>query len=300
MPVPPRRPPQLRGRVFRGSQAIARGLLTKNELRSSAWRSLFRDIYIDAQVPVSHRVRCTAAARWLIPEHAAIAGRAAAALYGATEVALDDPIDIIVPRGTRFGPVAGLRVHTSRMAPDDVTKRDGIAVTTPHRTCWDLARWLDVVEAVAVTDALMARRLVTVDSLREYALSRAGDRGWRRTLRVADLVDGGAESPQESRLRVRLVLAGLPKPWTQYVVSDENGRFVARLDLAWPEFKVGVEYDGVWHNDAEQFHRDRRRLNRLLTADWIVLYVTARRLREDFAGVVSEIRAALRSRRSLP
>lgn len=173
--------------------------------------------------------------------------------------------------------------------------RAGIRVTSPARTCWDLACWLDLVEAVVVIDAMLARRLTTVPALREYALSRAGRRGWRSLLRAVDLADAGAESPQESRTRVGLVLAGLPRPQTQWVVA-EQGKFVARLDLAWPQFKVAVEYDGLWHDGPEQIHRDRRRLNRLLGGDWIVLHVTAKRLRDDFDGLLAEVRAALRAR----
>lgn len=108
-------------------------------------------------------------------------------------------------------------------------------------------------------------------------------------------MDPGAESPQESRLRVRIVVAGLPPPVTQYVV-ERDGRFVARVDLAWPEYRVAVEYDGVWHAESDQIHRDRRRLNRLLGSDWIVLHVTARRLRDDLEGFLAELRAALRLR----
>jgi very-short-patch-repair endonuclease len=180
-----------------------------------------------------------------------------------------------------------------------VVNRAGINVTSPVRTCWDLARWRDVVEAVVVIDALLASRLTDVPTLREYALSRAGRRGWRSLLRAVDLADAGAESPQESRTRVRLVLAGVPRPETQWVVADQ-GRFVARLDLAWPQFKVAVEYDGLWHDDLEQFHRDRRRLNRLLGGDWLVLHVTGKRLREDFDGFLAEVRAALRARSRSP
>ncbi|MEU4675409.1 hypothetical protein [Micromonospora sp. NPDC023737] len=319
MPKSPRRPPQLRGRIFRGSAAISRGLLTRNDLRSSAWRPLFRDVYADAQLTITHRTRCLAVRRWLTPPGTAIAGRSAAALYGVGTVPPDQPIDALVPVGSaagtsggrqsrrpsgrpestraspRRGPIAGLRVHHGELVPADVVDHAGILVTSPVRTCWDVARWLDVVEAVVVIDGLLARRLTDVAALREFALARAGRRGWRSLLRVADLADAGAESPQESRARVRLVLAGLPRPQTQYIVA-ESGRFIARLDLAWPEFKVAVEYDGLWHDDPEQFHRDRRRLNRLLGNDWIVLHLTARRLRDDFAGFVAEVRAALRSR----
>ncbi|HEX7745970.1 MAG TPA: hypothetical protein VF462_11985 [Micromonosporaceae bacterium] len=198
--------------------------------------------------------------------------------------------------GTRVGPAAGLRVHVTALGSDDVVQLDDITVTTPQRTCWDLARWLDVVDAVVVFDSLLARRVTTIEDLREYALRRVGDRGWRPMLRAVNLADPGAESPQETRVRVRLVLAGLPRPRTQYVVTA-NGRFVARLDLAWPDLKIAVEYDGLWHDDPDQFHRDRQRLNRLLGEDWLVLHVTARRLRDDFDGFVAEVRAALRSRR---
>lgn len=299
MPKVPRRPPQLRGRVFRGSTAVSRGLLTRNDLRSSAWRPLFRDVYADAQVTVTHTIRCTAVGRWLVPRDAAIAGRAAAGLFGCVKPSASEPVDVLVPATTRIGPTAGIRVHHADIDPGDTVDRAGVTVTSPARTCWDLARWLDVVEAVVVIDAMLASRLTTVPALREYSLSRAGRRGWRSLLRAVDLADAGAESPQESRTRVRLVLAGLPRPETQWVVA-EQGRFVARLDLAWPQFKVAVEYDGLWHDDPEQFHRDRQRLNRLLGGDWIVLHVTAKRLRDDFDGFLAEVRAALRARSRSP
>ncbi|MET8350283.1 MULTISPECIES: hypothetical protein [unclassified Micromonospora] len=237
--------------------------------------------------------------RWLIPPGAAIAGNAAAALYGCATPTLTEPVDVLVPRDTRIGPTTGLRIHHGEIDCGDAVDRAGVRVTSPPRTCWDLARWLDVVEAVVVIDALLANRLIDVPTLREYALSRAGRRGWRSLLRAVDLADAGAESPQESRTRVRLVLAGLPRPQTQWIVADQ-GRFVARLDLAWPQFKIAVEYDGLWHDDPEQFHRDRRRLNRLLGDDWIVVHVTAKRLRDDFDGFLAEVRAALRARSRSP
>ncbi|RIV34430.1 endonuclease domain-containing protein [Micromonospora radicis] len=295
MPRSSRRPPQLRGRVFRGSRAVARGLLTRNELRSSAWRPLFRDVYADAQLPVTHRTRCEAVARWLVPPGAAIAGRSAAALYGCWRAGADDAVDVLVPRGVRVGSVAGLRVHRGPVDAGDVVDRVGTVVTSPERTCWDVASWLDLVEAVVVIDAMLSRRLTEVSALRGYALDRAGRRGWRAMLRAVGLADAGAESPQESRTRVRLVLAGLPRPRTQWVVSD-RGRFVARVDLAWPDYRVAVEYDGLWHDEPAQFDSDRRRLNKLVGGDWIVLHLTARRLREDFDGFVAEVRAALRAR----
>ena len=295
MPVPPRQPAALHGRVFRGSEIVARGLLTPAGLRSAAWRPLFRDVYADARLPVTHLTRCAAAARWVLPAGVVVAGRSAAALYGVPPITDDEPIDVLVPAGQRFGPVSGLTVHTGLIEAADVTVRAGIPVTTATRTCWDVAQWLPAEEAVAVVDHLARLRLVALPQLRTDVRARVGLRGWKRGLRVAELADAGAESAQESRLRVRIVLAGLPAPVTGFVV-ERDGRFVARLDLAWPDLKVAVEYDGLWHHDPEQFHRDRRRLNRLLGADWIVLHVTAKRFREDFDGFLAELHQALRSR----
>lgn len=211
MPRPARRPPRLRGTVFRGSQAVTDGLLTRNELRSSAWRPLFRDIYADAELPVPHRTRCALVARWLIPDGAAIAGRSAACLYGATSLDEKAPVEVVVPAGTRFGPVAGLRIHSTTLADQDVRRRDGVPLTTAHRTCCDLARWLDPVEAVTMIDQFLARRIVTAPGLRDYALARAGDRGLtpcaarRRPRRPGRGVTAGVQAPGPTR-------AGRPPP----------------------------------------------------------------------------------------
>ncbi|GAB3802805.1 hypothetical protein [Micromonospora zhanjiangensis] len=295
MPKTPRRPAPLRGKIFLAREVIAAELLTPTELRSAAWRPLFRGIYADATLPVSHRHRCLAASDHLLPPEGAIAGSSAASLYGVGSLADTDPVEVVAPRAVRFGPVAGLRIHLADVPPDEIRTHGGIRLTTPPRTCWDLAQWLDPVEAVVLLDQMVQRRLVTVPALRAYAENRAGRRGHRRMSRAVDLVDPAAESPQETRLRVRLVLAGLPRPVAQFVV-ERAGAFVARVDLAWPELRVAVEYDGVWHAAEEQLHRDRRRLNKLLGSDWIVLHVTAKRMREDFDGFVAELRAALRSR----
>nr|CRL73858.1 hypothetical protein CPGR_03438 [Mycolicibacterium komanii] len=74
--------------------------------------------------------------------------------------------------------------------------------------------------------------------------AHTGARGLPRLQRVLPLMDGGAESPQETVARLALVDAGLPAPLTQVRVFDEYGQFVARLDMAYPNLLVGIEYDG--------------------------------------------------------
>ncbi|MEV0004995.1 hypothetical protein AB0H28_22300 [Micromonospora sp. NPDC050980] len=292
----PRRPAELIGKVFFARDAVNRGLLTRNDLRSSAWQHVFHNVYADAGLEISHVTRCWAAASWLLPPGCALAGRSAVALLGGPQPRPDEPVEVLVEPSARFGPVAGLRIHVARWEEGEVLRVDRMPVTTPTRTCWDLARWLDVVEAVAHVDALVHRGAADQAALQAFLARRGRARGARRFEEALHLVDGGAESLPESRLRVRLVRAGLPRPVTQHVIS-RNGRFVARVDLAWPALKVAVEYDGLWHHDIDQFHRDRRRLNQILGDDWIVLHVTSRRLAEDFDGILSEIRTALITRR---
>lgn len=296
MPISRPKPPQLSGKVFRAVDAVDAGLLTRDDLRGPGWRRVFRGVYADAALADSHRQRCLAAAWYLLPEQAAVAGRSAALLYGIRLIRDDAPVEVATPAGARFGPVTGLSIHVADIPDEDVQVIDGIRLTTPPRTGWDLARWLDLPDAVAYLDAMASRSLVRLDALERYARQRAGRRGWRRLLRAVSLADPAAESVQESRLRARLVLAGLPKPVSQYVI-EKDGRFMGRVDLAWPEQRVAVEYDGRWHAAAEQFDSDRARLNRLVTTDgWIVLHITSKRLREDFDGFVAEVRTALRSR----
>jgi very-short-patch-repair endonuclease len=229
----------------------------------------------------------------VLPESGAIGGRSAAWLYGVELLDTLDPVEVVVPSGERSVRVRGLRIHRTKLPAGDVV-RDGerVAVTTAERTAWDIARFHDVVESVPYLDAMLAARLVSLKQLRARLDTCTVRWGRTRLESALDLADRRAESPQESRVRVRLVQAGLPRPECQHQVFDGN-RFVARVDLAWPAQKVAVEYDGVWHADAAQFHRDRRRLNRLTAAGWTVIHVTAVRLHDDFDAVVRQVRTAL-------
>jgi hypothetical protein len=231
-----------------------------------------------------------------------IAGRSAARLYGAGAARDDDRVEALAPHAAVIVPHAGAVVHRGTLEPEDRLQHEHYAVTTPVRTCWDLARWLPPIEAVVIIDQLLARGVVTPADLEAYRWKRRAEkptpRGIRRYERVLELVDGGAGSPQESRLRVRLVLAGLPRPQTQYDVVD-RGRILARLDLGWPEYCLGAEYDGLHHvGSSAQMGRDRKRHNALTRIGWTMLYVTADRMRNDFDGIVAEVRASMRRRRA--
>ncbi|WP_446211663.1 hypothetical protein [Micromonospora sp. IBSANI012] len=300
MPPPPHRPSALAWRVFRGSEAVRRGLPTRHQLRGASWIRLRQNVYADARLDRDHALACQATVLRLPPE-AVIAGPSAAYLHGVTHAAgFGDVVHVRVPRTVRLDSVGGIRVHTSdAVIPSGQFGVDGAARiaaalprSDPAQAAWETAAWLEPVRAVGIVDALLGMGLTSRDALAETASRQAHRPGGRRAARVFELADPGAQSPPGSHLRVRLVLGGLPRPVTQHPVRLPCG-LVLHPDLAWPEFRVAVEYDGQWHADSDQLHRDRRRLNQLVAAGWIVLHVTSRRLRGDFPALLRETRTAL-------
>jgi very-short-patch-repair endonuclease len=273
---------------------VSTGLLTAGELRSSAWRRLYRGIYADADLPDSFGTRL-GGATLLVPPSAVFSGRTAAYLHGApTLVEPGTPVEVSVPVGVRFGPVVGLRIRQTTLPPSDVGIIRSWRCTTAVRSALDIARWEPLIEAVVALDVLLARVVVGRSELREAAGSMGSRRGARRTQRAVALADHRAESPPESRLRVLLALAGLSAV-PQFTVRNASGDFVARVDLAFPEHRVAIEYDGAWHGEPGQFAKDRRRLNALVAAGWTVVHVTAADLR-DAEELIARIRALLATR----
>jgi len=290
--VPPaRRPEALRGRVFRKRDVLARGLLTEAQLRSSAWRRLFRGVYADAALADSYGLRVSGA-RLLLPSGAAFGGRTAAFVHGATElVEAQDRVEVSVPTGVRFGPVGGLRIRQVGLPRSDVVLLGGRPCTTGLRTALDIARHEPLIDAVPALDILLAKAIVGKGELNEAAVVGIAGRGAARARTAVELANPLAESQPESRVRVVLALAGL-HPVPQYSVRDAKGEFVARVDLAFVEQRVAIEYDGAWHAETGQFAQDRRRLNRLRLAGWTVLHVTAADLR-DLAALVASVQTVL-------
>jgi very-short-patch-repair endonuclease len=276
--------------VFRGSVAVAAGTVTRRELRGPAFQRLFHDVYACAEVPVTHELRAVAAAGVLVPG-AVVTGRSAAVLWGVQAAERDDDVELTVPPGSVVCSAAGIRVRRRTLDPDQVTARRGTRVTTGEATAIDLARDGPLDEAVILIDRLVAERATSLAWIRSAA-SQASGRGCRQVREAAARADGLAGSPQETRLRLLLHRSSLPRPVAQFEVRDAAG-FVGRVDFAWPEVKVAVEYEGRWHGQSQQqVAKDRRRLNRLSAAGWIVVFVTAEDLFRP-AALLARIAAAL-------
>jgi hypothetical protein len=289
MPVPAARPPVLRRRVFRGTWAVDGGILTPDQLRSSAWRRLRRDVYADASLPVDHRLLAQGASL-VAPKGAVFGGLTAVVLAGGVEFATaEDPVEVVLPPGTRWRPGPGVSTRTASLEDDMVTDRGGLTRTGPVRTAVDLVRRGGLDDGVVLLDRLVHAGLVRLGPVRDAVESLPRCRGSRLARDVAMLADGLAESPPETRLRLLLQRAGLPMPHAQFRVFDEEG-FVARVDFAYPDLLLAIEYEGQWHGEGVQVSRDRRRQNRLSAAGWRVLFVTnvdMRRPAELVAAVVA-------------
>ncbi len=136
-------------------------------------------------------------------------------------------------------------MHSGRIATDEVVRQSGMPVTSPARTAVDIARSCSVETAVVAADfALQERRLAAADL--GAALSRARHVGGiGRARRALDLADGLSESPGETRVRLALIVGGLPRPALQIRVIAPDGRFVGRVDLGYPELGVLIEFDGA-------------------------------------------------------
>lgn len=279
--------------VFRGSEALHAGLLTRRQLRSPLVRNLFRDVYVESRTTVTHEVRCRGATL-ILPPDAVITGRSAATVRGAPLATSDDPVEVIAPLERRIGRPGGIDLRRTDMAAGEWVPWLGGRIATPLRMALDLALDRPVPIAVADLDVVLRRRLVDLDALTELVASRS-DRGIVDARRAVALVDPSAESRPESRVRVHLVLAGL-HPVPQYWIEDGDGR-IARTDLAFPERKVAVEYDGQWRDgQLWALNRDRERLNRVHAAGWDVVFVTAPLLATP-RKMVATVRAALEAAR---
>jgi hypothetical protein len=123
----------------------------------------------------------------------------------------------------------------------DLVEIGGALITTPLRTAYDCARLLPLVEGVVVADALGHSRQISAEGLESFVATHRGARGIRTADQVVDLMDDRSESPMETRLRVLLVLEGMP-PEPQFKIYDAK-QIVARADLAYPDHHVVVEYD---------------------------------------------------------
>lgn len=228
--------------VFIGSVALASGRLTRSRLRWN-YRAMFPDIYSSKLAVVSLH-RSTVGAWLWSGRNGVIAGRAAAAIHGALWIDAATPVEMIWKCGR---PPKGILVRNERIDADEIVRVSELMVTSPARTAFDVARHLPRDSAVRHLDALAQATGVTIADVLPLVDRYPRARGLPRARVALALMDGGAQSPQETRVRLILIDDGLPAPRTQIRVSD--GVREAFIDMGYDEPMVGLDYEGAHHAD---------------------------------------------------
>ncbi len=188
--------------------------------------------------------------------------------------------------------------ESTQMHLIEVTPRSGIPTTDLARTLLDLCAVMSMEYVEYALDSALRQKLVTPDQL-VRALIRHARRGrdgtqQYRTLLQRRLPDGSLPDSRFNRGIAQLVeRAGLPAPELEFVVRD-RGRFLARVDLAWPRHRLAIEADSIkYHFDHDTFQRDRTKRNELQLAGWNVLAFTWRDYTERPEWLVEVVRKAL-------
>jgi len=259
------------------AQAIGVGMtdeMIRHRINSGRWVRVAAGVYRLAGVPVTWEQRALAACLVSGPG-AVVSHRSAAVLWGVSGFR-PGPLEITVPAG-RSGRNALARVHRSEV---EGVRRDRVPVTRPARMLTDLAGVVtgDLLEEAV--DDVLCRRLCRLDDL------HGGSRALREVL-AAWNGDRLPEGVAEMRVVRRLVKAGLPQPAQQYEIWV-GGVFIARVDLAYPPFRLAMELDGFrWHAGRRRFRSDRLRRNRIEACGWRLLEAAPEDIDDLVAGAAA-------------
>ena len=175
--------------------------------------------------------------------------------------------------------------------------------STPATVLLEMAALhLDLVALVVLGDSLVRAAGIRPETL-VAAASQWSGKGARLARRAAGLVRVGVDSAMESRVRIMIVLAGLPEPVVNFIVRDADGEWQMRFDLCYPELRLIIEYDGLQHlRDPAQWSRDLLRREQVERQGWRIIVINSDAYYNQPAATLARIRQALADRgcRDLP
>jgi hypothetical protein len=277
--------------AFRGSAAVTAGLVTRDMLRGPRYVRVLPDTYVPAGTDLDLTARARVAYRWA-GGRGIVAGYGAAELLGASCGPRDALAELVVAPTAPRAPL-GVWLRRDRLEPDEIVQVAGLRVTSPVRTAYDLARRGAFVERVVAVDTLARTWRFAPDRVLLLAARHRGARGTGALADVATHADARSGSPMETRLRLLLVLAGLPRPQAQWPVQDPRTRTAVWLDLAYPEAMLGIEYEGAGHTTPDAVLRDAGRYTALVDAGWRILRYTRFEVLGHPERIVEQVRRAL-------
>jgi hypothetical protein len=291
-----------------------------NGVRAREWRNLSQEgfvrevvpgFFVDARLPDTLQLR-VAIVRRAIADDVVVARRSAAWLHG---------VDVLDYRGFPSTPPIetltrerGKRSRNQLMAAhvaddliaSDITRIDGIQVTTPLRTACDLARFAPRPDALVALDALLHKGTVDRERMLKHLVRWKRRRGVRQAYKTLEMADARSESGGETRMRLRLLDLGLPQPELQIPVYDLFGHVRFWLDLGWPQWMLSLEYDGEEAHPVERKTHDDARRAWIEARGWPVrayrredIFTASRHFEEEVTQLVRDAaprRAALRTK----
>jgi len=276
-------------------------------LDAGRWDELYPGVYRIGGAPRTWRGDLLAAC-WAGGPRAVASHRAAASLWGLPGGR--EAVEITCPRWRRTQKDGDLVVHESRLLTAvDVTVRDAIPCTTIERTIFDLAGVAGSGTVDLAIDSALRRELTTVADLvaigdRVAQRGRTGSARYRNAVAQRDPSQALPESEPERRLAEALVRQGLPRPTHQHVVRNALGGFIARVDLAYPDDGIVIEYESAVHHTGKvALERDSARRNAIVGCGLVALTATAEDLQDDavrLAGVIRQTMNATNRRQSKP
>lgn len=279
-------------RPFTRADALAAGI-SPRQLAGSRFRRIFRGVYISASVRPTQFERIIGGL--LLHPDGAWASHVSAAKVYRVVVPTTSWVHISVrsPEDRRWQP--GLKPHVAPVHTL-VRRHRGVLVSDPVRMFVELASMLDLVDLVVAGESLLAELNMTAAEL--IAGLEAIHDYWSPAARyAAQFLRDEVESPMETRLRMLLILAGLPEPEVNFKLRDDSGQVLARFDLSYPELRLIIEYDGRQHVDIiENWEDDNERREFLDDIEWRVLKVRARGIYVEPGRTIERVARALRRR----
>jgi hypothetical protein len=204
-------------------------------------------------------------------------------------------ISLVSPTGIRRDR-NGMSVAVAALPPSHI-EGQALRLTSVARTVVDVARHASFIDAVMVADAALNRGMVSIEALREMVEFQ---RHWPGVAQARDVVafaDARAESPLESRSRVRIHEVGLPRPELQVEILDQVGSLIGRTDFCWPGQRTLGEVDGrvkYASGDPQILFDEKLREDALRDQGWELVRWTSGDVEGSFLAVERRLRAAFR------
>ncbi len=272
---------------FLRSEIAALGITPKQLrklLEDDVVRRALHGVFVRTDLEDTQALRL-ACARLVLPEHAVVSDRSAAWLHGIdcydyAELVLGPRLEIVSTNGHEPVRRPELLGGKRGLSPEEICEIDGVLLTTPLRTACDVACLRGRRRALGVVDAFRREFGLEEGDFLHLLPRLGGRRGVIQLRELVPLTSPLPESMPESWTRMTIIDEHLPVPKPQVWVLVPGYGYV-RLDLAYEELRIAVEYDGEeFHTNEEDKKADAARRTALRKAGWIVIVVR----RDGFSG----------------